>query len=706
MKPNVIWEIERADFEWLPASWAQLVEALRRHGLSTTSSLEDLFRDADRDGQPRIEVPISAAVERSRLASERSGVLTVVATARRCRELEDGGHVGPVAVAPFAPAGDQPVGANVTHRGPASPVSYGCLTSGLSARQIEELIRVFTTAFDLDDNVRLTLFGSADSAFDAAANAIESLARQPSSPDVSTAPFDALGRTRVDVLVSLETDSALRPWMSHALERGLMLIAPRVGGHRERLDDDRRLLLADSVAETIQGGGHPAIRVSMDSVEKLLLEAKDAHWFRKNRVPKIVAGRHKTLVDRLAILATSPPPSLRHDELTGWVTTWNTRCGIASHAKNQLASADFDRHFVLAARTDDLVGVDGDNVVRCWNSSKISNGLGAALDEIARRNVTSVMIHFNWGFFNHLELRDFVAALVERSVVVFIDMHSTIDPPEGAVLSDFASTLRACDRVFAHSHHDVDRLLLVGVCDNLFVQPLGVIPAPARKSRAVSASSPPLLVTFGYSLPNKGLVEFVEAVAILTRRGAAVRATMLNARHPIPASADTVEVVRRRIQDLGVSEQIEFREDYLDEAETLRLLSEADLIVNPYQATSESASAAVRYCMASRRPVLVTPLEIFDDLQQAVFRAPGTSADHIASGIEDTLEQLKRSTAAVQTVEGAAAAWLRARDITPEAARANRLARAIRTNRSYQALVDSHSAPSPRAAGYAGRGTT
>ena len=157
--------------------------------------------------------------------------------------------------------------------------------------------------------------------------------------------------------------------------------------------------------------------------------------------------------------------------------------------------------------------------------------------------------------------------------------------------------------------------------DNLFVQPLGVIPASMRKTRAVSTSSPPLLVTFGYSLPNKGLVEFVEAVAILARRGVAVRATMLNARHPVPASAATVKVVRRRIHELRMEERIEFRDDYLDEVEALRLLSEADLIVNPYQATSESASAAVRYCMASRRPVLVTPLEIFDDLQQAVFRA-------------------------------------------------------------------------------------
>ena len=179
---------------------------------------------------------------------------------------------------------------------------------------------------------------------------------------------------------------------------------------------------------------------------------------------------------------------------------------------------------------------------------------------------------------------------------------------------------------------------------------------------------------------------------------------MLNARHPVPASADTVKVVRRRIRELHMERQIEFREDYLDEEEALRRLSEADLIVNPYQATSESASAAVRYCMASRRPVLVTPLEIFDDLQQAVFRAPGTSADHIASGIEDTLEHLKRSTSTAQMVEDAAAAWLRARDVTPEAARASRLARTIRTNRSYQALVDSHAVSAPQISTHAGRG--
>jgi len=199
MKPNVIWEIDRADLDWLPASWPELVEAFRRRGLSTSKPLEDLLDDADRDGRRHIEVQMTVAGERSRLAGERSDVLTVVATAQRRRELEDAGHVGPVAVVPFSPPDDRPIGANSSDCASSSPVAYGCLTPGLSGAQIEELIRLFATAFDRDDNVRLTLFGSAESAFCATEKTVDSLAREhlPFDQQLNQSFQEEVGVTRL-----------------------------------------------------------------------------------------------------------------------------------------------------------------------------------------------------------------------------------------------------------------------------------------------------------------------------------------------------------------------------------------------------------------------------------------------------------------------------------------------------------------------------
>jgi hypothetical protein len=95
----------------------------------------------------------------------------------------------------------------------------------------------------------------------------------------------------------------------------------------------------------------------------------------------------------------------------------------------------------------------------------------------------------------------------------------------------------------------------------------------------------------------------------------------------------------------------------LTDAESFKLLSDADLIVFPYQHTAESASGAVRYGLATGRPVAVTPLAIFDDVSMAVHRLPGHGPDKIASGIQDLLDQISASSPSVNETSKHAARW-------------------------------------------------
>ncbi|MDR9440411.1 MAG: hypothetical protein RI841_13105, partial [Halomonas sp.] len=77
-----------------------------------------------------------------------------------------------------------------------------------------------------------------------------------------------------------------------------------------------------------------------------------------------------------------------------------------------------------------------------------------------------------------------------------------------------------------------------------------------------------------------------------------------------------------------------------------------------YQHTQDSSSAAVRWGLASGRPVACTPLGIFDDVSDAVAFLPGTAPAELARGIRGLLDDAERR----QQLQQDASAWLTAHD--------------------------------------------
>ncbi|MFX8516229.1 hypothetical protein ABTM14_19935, partial [Acinetobacter baumannii] len=80
-----------------------------------------------------------------------------------------------------------------------------------------------------------------------------------------------------------------------------------------------------------------------------------------------------------------------------------------------------------------------------------------------------------------------------------------------------------------------------------------------------------------------------------------------------------------------------------------------DIVVLPYQETTEASSAAARTALSSRRPVVVTPVRIFEDLGNAVHRLRGNDAASIADGVIDFLQ----NPASRMKVINASDTWLR-----------------------------------------------
>ena len=100
--------------------------------------------------------------------------------------------------------------------------------------------------------------------------------------------------------------------------------------------------------------------------------------------------------------------------------------------------------------------------------------------------------------------------------------------------------------------------------------------------------------------------------------------------------------------------------DFLPDETSLSELSSCDLLLFPYQETGESSSAAVRYGLASGSPVAVTPLDIFRDVDQAVYRLSGTTAEDMAVSIHQLILEIKENSKIAKKKKSDAARWCEA----------------------------------------------
>jgi O-antigen biosynthesis alpha-1,2-mannosyltransferase len=337
----------------------------------------------------------------------------------------------------------------------------------------------------------------------------------------------------------------------------------------------------------------------------------------------------------------------------GWLTTWNTRCGIASYSQH-LINALPAPVTVLAAElpSQQTAGDNTEQLVRCWHPGH--DNLQQLATAIEQRHLDTLIIQFNYYFYDFSRLASFLEHQLAAGRIVLLTMHATNDPPADPDkrLALLAPILKRCHRLLVHAVADLNRLKDLGLIDNVTLFPHGILDHQPLHLETTPQNGPLRIGSYGFFLPHKGLLELIEAVSMLLIQGHDVCLRLVNAEYPIPDSPALIEQARQLIGRRQLGNHCELYTDYLSDAQSLALLETCDLIVFPYQHTGESASGAVRYGLTSGRPVAVTPLEIFDDVAPAVQQLPGTSPQAIAEGIAEFLRP-HNDTARQQTAANA-----------------------------------------------------
>ncbi|BCB08582.1 hypothetical protein HHSLTHF2_24720 [Vreelandella venusta] len=354
------------------------------------------------------------------------------------------------------------------------------------------------------------------------------------------------------------------------------------------------------------------------------------------------SGAVESLLAALARLQASARPEVPPISLSLY-TSWNEPCGIAQYsahlvealqATNSVLSVSINApQFGKGQQPSSEELEHAQKVSRNWQRNQ-----SPSLAEAAG-NVVWLQHHFAFYELDR-DLQHQVEQCRRQGKRVYITLHTTrpVIDFDNARRHTVSATLAAFDRVFVHTLDDLNYLKRIGLTDNVTQLPQGV---DSGQDASVSINSQaPVIGSFGFLLPHKGVNTLIEAFALLRKKQSLPDAAILRLITSVrdePSSQEELARCQRTAQRLGVEKQIEWVTDFLPLEEARQRLAECSAVVLPYQYTQESSSAAVRTAVAACPNILTTPAPIFDEVKNIVWQTRGFDSQDIAEGITHVL---------------------------------------------------------------------
>ena len=551
------------------------------------------------------------------------------------------------------------------------------VSSCFPRKGIETLIDAYGMAFKASDDVSLVIKTFHNPHNEVERIVAERRAERPDFPHVVTIFSDLTDEElkalygQCDVMVGPSCAEGYGLPLAEAMLSGIPVITTSWGGQLDFCNAGNSWLV-DYQFERAQSHfnlwASAWAKADQQSLVRALLAAHASSL--ESRAAMAARGRRQLLAehkwsnvtDRLSVAAQTLCKLQRPPVRVGWITTWNSKCGIATYSEHLIEQMQCEVRVFSPA--NELTLESADSSVRSWRLSKDNSFLTEILSLNGADEIDVFVIQFNFGFYNHVDLGEFIHQARKKGKRVVLFLHATQHPgdqfgpgAENFHLRHMIPVLRSCDRLLVHSIDDLNRLKELGLIENVALFPHGVLSFDSVAGAKTRSRRRATIGTYGFALPHKGLSETVRAIHLLRERGEDIGLCMTNAQYPAPVSVDYVAELRSMIAQLGVQTLVDFCSDFLSDEEATARLRDTDLIVFPYQNTEESASGAVRYGMAMQKPVMVSPNPIFKDLSGAAFQCANATAEGIAEGILEALHEIDNKTEKASQIAANAAAW-------------------------------------------------
>jgi glycosyltransferase involved in cell wall biosynthesis len=295
------------------------------------------------------------------------------------------------------------------------------------------------------------------------------------------------------------------------------------------------------------------------------------------------------------------------------------RCGIATFTtdlQQAVANSSPARETCIVAMSDHDHAYDYPSAVRFQiNDAKLEDYERAA-SFLNAGNFAVACLQHEFGIFGG-EAGGHVLALLSRlTMPIVTTLHTVLSKPTPVQRSVLERIIGVSSRVIVMAEKGGELLRSIyrvpskkiaiiphGTPDVAFVEPDDAKAALGFAGRSV-------ILTFGLLSPSKGIEVMIDAMpAILKRRPDAVY-VVLGATHP-NLVRDQGEAYRRgleaRARALGVSDQVVFLDQFVDQATLIGFISMCDVYATPYLNEAQMTSGTLAYSFGLGKAIVSTP---------------------------------------------------------------------------------------------------
>ncbi len=332
------------------------------------------------------------------------------------------------------------------------------------------------------------------------------------------------------------------------------------------------------------------------------------------------------------------------------------RCGIATFTTDlcDAIHAEYGATELLALPVNDTPeGYSYPARIRFELSQDELASFRQAADFLNFSNIDLVCLQHEYGIFGGPAGAHILELLRRLHMPVVTTLHTVLgepNPDQRAVMLEIAAL---SDRLIVMSRQSAD------ILQETFKVPLSKIDLiphgipdlpftdPHFYKDAFGTEGKDVLLTFGLLSPNKGIENVIQALpAILSRHGDVVyMVSGVTHPHILRREGDTYRLSLQKLaRDLGVENNVIFRNRFVSPAELVELIGAADIYITPYKHKGQVVSGTLAYALSAGKAIISTPylhaIELLDDGRGAL--VPFDDPEAIAA---KTIELLDNSNA-------------------------------------------------------------
>jgi glycosyltransferase involved in cell wall biosynthesis len=310
-----------------------------------------------------------------------------------------------------------------------------------------------------------------------------------------------------------------------------------------------------------------------------------------------------------------------------------TRCGLATFTQalaTAMVSEDTAQARIVRAMDDDDSSAVAGLGTRSVIVGELLRGEASRGRDIARTLSSSdaVVVQHEYGIYGGPdgdEILLVLAALTAPSIVV---LHTVLPAPtthqrevleQVTELADAVVVMTETARDLLEAHYTVDSrkvsVIPHGVADWSSV---AVAPHPDRRE----------MLTWGLIGPGKGIEWGIRAMAQLAESDPILHYRVAGQTHPKVVDRDGEayrEGLQRLIDDLGLQERVTLDDRYLDAHQLAALVTNADIVLLPYDSRDQVTSGVLAEAVAAGKDVIATT---FPHSSELLANGVGTLVDH------------------------------------------------------------------------------